>query len=610
MAYIGRGLDKISNIEVLDAITFTDSAGPYNLLKDTVAFVPTAANALVISVDGVIQSPDSYTTSVATITFDSVMAASSTMDFMYQIGTGVITSPSDDSVTTAKLANLSVTEAKLATDAVETAKIKDLNVTVGKLPASVDLSTKTITLPASVSGLGTGITNSQLAGSIDVTTKITGVVPTANLGSGTASSSTYLAGNQTYQTISEYNDADIRNDLMTVALKQASQENMTKHNLPNSAVVVFQADADFNLGGSTDILRNDDKYIEAGTQSTGEFTNDGDTLLLLHCDGSDTSTTITDSSSNGYTMTANGNAQLDTAQKKFGTASCLFDGSGDYVSNASTDWDPRFAANDFTIEMWVRGTSFGGNNRFFMSKGGQGYVSADYEGWSFKKNSSDLMLFQAIDNGGTPVLVNLTADSALTWTDDTWYHVALARDVTDAYYFYRDGVNVPLTQTVGTVSTTFDGGTRDLEIGRSADGGAYFNGWIDELRVSSSCRYPGGTTFTPNQSTTVSATGTALGTTNVPSSAVTEVSGVFLMKNAFGTNTLGTDVKVYFTADNSNWTEATSYTSAGTFSTGVTQITLGKTTVTSGSDVRWKIVFANQVASTKVAYVYGIGTNY
>ena len=145
MAYIGRGIDKVSNIEVLDAITFTNSAGPYNLTKDSTAFVPTSANALVISIDGVVQSPDSYTTSVATITFDSSMSSASTNNFIYQIGAGVITSPSD----------ASVTAAKLATDAVETAKIKDLNVTVGKLPASVDLSTKTITLPASVSGLAT-----------------------------------------------------------------------------------------------------------------------------------------------------------------------------------------------------------------------------------------------------------------------------------------------------------------------------------------------------------------------------------------------------------------------------------------------------------------------
>ena len=66
MAYIGRGVDKISNIEVLDAITFTNSAGPYNLLKDTVAFTPTSPNALVISIDGVVQSPDSYTIASAT----------------------------------------------------------------------------------------------------------------------------------------------------------------------------------------------------------------------------------------------------------------------------------------------------------------------------------------------------------------------------------------------------------------------------------------------------------------------------------------------------------------------------------------------------------------
>ena len=169
MAYVGRGLDKISNIELLDAITFTDSAGPYNITQSSTAFVPAASNALVISIDGVVQDPSSYTISVATITFDSVMAATSTMNFMYQIGVGVITAPSDGSVT----------EAKIGTDAVTTDKIKDLNVTVGKLPASVDLSTKTITLPATVAGLGTGI---------DVTSQITGTVPTANLGSGTASS--------------------------------------------------------------------------------------------------------------------------------------------------------------------------------------------------------------------------------------------------------------------------------------------------------------------------------------------------------------------------------------------------------------------------------------
>ena len=82
------------------------------------------------------------------------------------------TKPTDAPLTSAQLEDGLVTAAKLATDAVETAKVKDVNVTAGKLAATQDLSTKTITLPATVAGLGTGI---------DVTSQITGTVPTANL---------------------------------------------------------------------------------------------------------------------------------------------------------------------------------------------------------------------------------------------------------------------------------------------------------------------------------------------------------------------------------------------------------------------------------------------
>ena len=201
MAYIGRGIDKVSNIEVLDAITFTDSAGPYNLTKDATAFVPTASNALVISIDGIIQSPSSYTTSAATITFDSSMASTSTMNFIYQIGVGLITSPSDDSVTTAKLAD----------DAVTTAKILDNNVTVAKLPTALDISSNTVTLPATVGGLGTGLTNTQLqnnsisinGSSVALGGSITGV------------------GTETYPTYTSVTPSTITNDATTVVIAGA-----------------------------------------------------------------------------------------------------------------------------------------------------------------------------------------------------------------------------------------------------------------------------------------------------------------------------------------------------------------------------------------------------
>ena len=113
MAYIGRGTDKISNIEVLDAITFTDSAGPYNITQSATAFTPISPSALVISIDGVVQSPASFTLSGSTITFDSVMAATSTMNFIYQIGVGLITTPGDNTVSTASIVDDAVTYAKM-----------------------------------------------------------------------------------------------------------------------------------------------------------------------------------------------------------------------------------------------------------------------------------------------------------------------------------------------------------------------------------------------------------------------------------------------------------------------------------------------------------------
>jgi len=58
---------------------------------------------------------------------------------------------------------------------------------------------------------------------------------------------------------------------------------------------------------------------------------DSSTKLLSHCNGADTSTSFPDSSFSAHSVTANGNAQVDTAESQFGGASALFDGSGDFL---------------------------------------------------------------------------------------------------------------------------------------------------------------------------------------------------------------------------------------------------------------------------------------
>ena len=114
MAYIGRDTDKISNVEVLDNITF-DGSSSYTLQKNSVNFTPSSANTLLVSIDGVVQAGN-FTVSGSTIDFGTAVAGTSTCDFILHYGVGLITAPSDGTVTTAKLGANSVTAAKLNND--------------------------------------------------------------------------------------------------------------------------------------------------------------------------------------------------------------------------------------------------------------------------------------------------------------------------------------------------------------------------------------------------------------------------------------------------------------------------------------------------------------
>ena len=112
MAYLGRGLDKISNIEVLDNITF-DGSSSYSITKGSVAFTPNSAQSCLISIDGVVQATN-FTVSSSTIDFGVAIPSTSVCNFFLHYGTGVMTVPSDGSVTTAKLGDDAVTGAKLS----------------------------------------------------------------------------------------------------------------------------------------------------------------------------------------------------------------------------------------------------------------------------------------------------------------------------------------------------------------------------------------------------------------------------------------------------------------------------------------------------------------
>lgn len=233
---------------------------------------------------------------------------------------------------------------------------------------------------------------------------------------------------------------------------------------------------DFN--GHIDEIRvsNSARYTTTFTPSTTAFVNDANTLLLIHADGTDGSTVFRDD--NGVRapkgITAIGNAQVDTAQSKFGGASALFDGTGDYLSAPATI---SFGTGNFTWEAWVRLANDNADMNLF-----DGSANGDIS--IRRTNDGKLQLgrfFVAFD----------TASTAMTIAN-TWTHLAVSRSGSTVKLF-KDGVDITSTggtntNSLGISSTAFIGDHPGYSIG--------VNGHMDEIRVSDIARYT--TAFTPS----------------------------------------------------------------------------------------------------------------
>jgi hypothetical protein len=123
MSYLGRQ-PLVGNYQVLDAIVAT-TTDTYALTKDTVAVFPQTPSNCIVSLNGVIQAPvSSYTISGSNIVFDSALTGSDSIDFITVLGDVLsIGTPTDGTVTTAKLVDSSVTTAKLNDGSVSLAKL-------------------------------------------------------------------------------------------------------------------------------------------------------------------------------------------------------------------------------------------------------------------------------------------------------------------------------------------------------------------------------------------------------------------------------------------------------------------------------------------------------
>jgi hypothetical protein len=214
-----------------------------------------------------------------------------------------------------------------------------------------------------------------------------------------------------------------------------------------------------------------------GTKLALKFLGGG-SVLLLHCNGADGSTTFTDSALR-HTMTAVGSAQIDTAQKQFGSGSGLFDGTTDAVACWDNLSDFDFSGSkEFTIDCWVYLNEAMGGNRCLMWKGGGVGDWTTDDGHQFILSLYGGALYFQWNNGGAAGSINAVVD-----IDGGWHHVAVVNSTAHGLHLHLDGITI--ASTVKINMSYVSGGTNGLVVG-----GIYtvapiysWKGWIDEVRV-------------------------------------------------------------------------------------------------------------------------------
>jgi hypothetical protein len=203
------------------------------------------------------------------------------------------------------------------------------------------------------------------------------------------------------------------------------------------------------------------------------------TFVLLHFDDINSPPTVIDSNTAGsnHVWTASGNATISSGTFKFGTASLLLDGTGDFSTTPDSD-DFTLGDNDFTIDCW-----FNCNSPIAVQRDLAGQQDAALtpalSAWALVRNSSNAMRFQAFV-GSTTFTINGTTQFTNA-INTGWHHLAAVR-IGNVLKLLIDGI-----QEGGDVAITgsINDSTAKLGVGTLGDGSV--NPWlgsIDEFRFT------------------------------------------------------------------------------------------------------------------------------
>ena len=182
------------------------------------------------------------------------------------------------------------------------------------------------------------------------------------------------------------------------------------------------------------------------TVPTASFTTDSNTQLLINNNESNGSTTFTDSSSNGYSVSGTGGVSHSTAQSKFGTSSIIFDGSDDSltVGGNGTLYSALTAGSNQTYEgwIWITARDF---SWMFSSSSNQQYLGVSIQpaenGSYIAFSGNQPSPYTAIQgNAGGGGKSGSSGDSpSQSWPLNQWIHMFVQRNADGTMMVGADG---------------------------------------------------------------------------------------------------------------------------------------------------------------------------
>ena len=419
----------------------------------------------------------------------------------------------------------------------------------------------------------------------------------AKITSGTFADARIAASNVS-QHAQSFDDNKIVNDISTLALRQASNENKAAYNTNSMYVDVFQ-DAT-GITNLTNVSRDSNEFVFSGSSSTGADTN---LQVLLNAD-----TGLTDQSSNNISITNNG-VSVSTSQAKFGTQSFYFDGS-DYLQMADNSrW--RYNPTNWTWECWfylVSNTNshdglFGQNNSNNTKQNIFQFVGSPTNTLRHQSDGYGIEAYFGTINTGQ------------------WYHIANVGNASTGYVdVYVDGVKRSTTD--GNNDNTINLSDSDVDsafwIGnRNYDGSTNHTiapSYWDSIRISNTVRYSGSSFTVPTSRlspniVSASATGNFTCPNITAPSSDSKMGAIITYQDTHGTNALNTDIVLQISADGgSNYATAT-LTAMPDFATGIKMAKVNDLSVTAGTSLKYKISFANQ-SNSKNARIRGVSLQY